>query len=417
MKTIVAPTPQAELRTPTGRKAMPPVARDIALVWMICGLFLNLLGPIAPLMVMTGAGALLMLSLDRLPLFFKGWPLLLLAIIAPLSAAWSDEPAVSLRYGLQWTITAVAMMIAVISTGHVRYVRGLFIATAIILALCILSGRQGISQGGPVLIGVLGSKNAMGQLCMLVICSSATLMLSPNQPVILRRIAIVTGVVGTLVLLRTFATGAAISTILFAGVFALLAIASRLSAGAKVLLVGVLIVATAPLVFIYQDIIHFYEWFLVEVLNKDVGLTGRNYLWHHADALIASKPVLGHGYRSIWLGHGSETIGLLRWADLESGIGFNFHNTFREVLVDFGFVGAAVVFIPLGVGFARLLLRASSEKTDTALWFLAAMAVVMIVKSYAETLLGSFGDASLIVIGTAMFGYILPRQGQSLRGW
>lgn len=389
---------------------MPPVARDIALVWMICGLFLNVIGPIAPLMVMTGAAALLILSLDRLPELFKGWPLFLLAVLAPVSASWSDEPAVSFRYGLQWTITVVSMMIAVISTGQVRYVRGLFIATAIILALCILSGRQGMSQGGPVLIGVLGSKNAMGQLCMLVICSSATLMLSSNQPVILRRAAIVTGLVGTLFLLRTFATGAVISTILFAGVFALLAIASRLTAGAKVLLVGVLVVAAAPLAFIYQDIIQTYEWFLVEVLNKDVGLTGRAYLWHHADALIASKPILGHGFRAIWLGHSSETIGLLRWADLDTGIGFNFHNTFREVLVDFGIVGAVLIFIPLGIGLARLVFRLTAYKFDTSLCFIASMAIVTIFRCYAETLLGSFGDSSLIVIGASMFGYILPKQ-------
>jgi len=393
-----------------GRKSLPPVALDIALVWMICGLFLNVLGPLAPLMVISGTGALLALSLNRMPVLMRGWPLLILAIIAPLSAAWSDEPSVSLRYGLQWTVTVVAMMIAVVSTGHIRYVRGLFIASAIILVLCILSGRQGQSQGGMVLIGVLGSKNAMGQLCALVICSSATVFLSSKQPAVLRKAAIATGLLGTGVLLGTFATGAAISTIIFGGLLALLAIASRLTSGAKVLLALVVFVAVAPLAFIYDDIVHFYEWFLVEVLNKDVGLTGRNYLWRHADTLIAAKPVLGHGYRSIWLGHGVETIGLLRWAGITSGIGFNFHNTFRETLVDFGFLGAVLVFVALGIGFIRLIFRAVSKATDIEIMFLASMAVVMIFKSYAETLLLPFGDAALITIGASMFGYILPKR-------
>ena len=408
MKTAYASAVAAVPPKASTRKRLPSGMLDAALVWMICGTFLNVLGPLAPLMVVSGAGALIILRLEVLPTLAKGWPLLVLAAVAPLSATWSDEPSVSLRYGVQLAVTVIAIMIAVATTGPARYLRGLFIASGIILILCLLSGRQGQSQGGMVLIGVLGSKNAMGQLCMLVICSSLTVFISADQPSILRKSAIGAGFLGVIVLLKTFATGAAISTILFVGVFSILAVASRLTASAKFLFLLFIIVAIAPLSFIYDDIVRFYEWFLVDILNKDIGLTGRDYLWRHADALIASKPVLGHGYRSIWLGHGAETIGLLRWAGLDSGLGFNFHNTFRESLVDFGFVGTSIIFIALGVGFIRFLLRSISQPTNPALWFLAAMGVVTIARSYAETLFGPFGDVSLIVFGVSMFGYLIP---------
>lgn len=407
MNTAYAPPAATSIRKAQGRKRLPDAMVDAALVWMICGTFLNLLGPVAPLMVVSGAAALIALRPEALPNLAKGWPLLVLAAVAPLSALWSDEPAVSFRYGVQLVVTVIAVMIAASTSGPTRYLRGLFIASVIILVLCLLSGRQGQSQGGMVLIGVLGSKNAMGQLCMLVICSSLTVFLSKEQPSLLRKAAIASGPLGVLVLVKTFATGAALATMIFVGAFVLIAIASRLTASAKFLFLLVVVVAVAPLAFIYDDLVRFYEWFLVDVLNKDVGLTGRNYLWHHADALIAAKPLLGHGYRSVWLGHGVETIGLLRWAGLESGLGFNFHNTFRESLVDFGFVGTAVVFVGLGAGFARLLMRAMSQPTSPELWFLAAMGIVTVIRSYAETLLGSFGDASLIVFGVSMFGYLL----------
>lgn len=402
-------TPDANpLRKASGRKRLPDVALDIALVWLICGTFLNVLGPVAPLMVVSGAAALILFRPEALPSLAKGWPLLILGVLAPASALWSDEPAVSLRYGFQLLVTVIAVMIAAATTGPTRYLRALFIASVIILILCVLSGRQGQSQGGMVLIGVLGSKNAMGQLCMLVICASLTMVISQDQPSLLRKAAIATGLLGLLVLVRTFATGAALSTLIFVVAFILLAMASRLTASAKFLFLLVVLVAVAPFALIQGDLVRLYEWFLVDVLNKDIGLTGRDYLWHHADALIQAKPVLGHGYRSIWLGHSSETIGLLRWAGLDSGLGFNFHNTFRESLVDFGFVGTGVVFVTLGVGFVRLLLRSVSQPSSPALWFLAAMGIVTIIRSYAETLLGSFGDTALIVFGVSMFGYLIP---------
>lgn len=400
---------QSGARNLRGGGGETPWLIDVALVWMICGMYLGLLGPISPLMVMSGAMALLYLKPTAYLDVLKAWPLLLVAALGPLSALWSDEPAVSFRYGLQLAITIVSVMIAVSAAGATRYLKSIFIATSIILVLSLVSGRQGQSVAGPVLIGILGSKNAMGALCMLSVCASLSIMMSSSQPPALRYMSAAMAALAGAVLVKTAASGAALGTIMFVGVAATMVVASRLPRGSVWVATLLLMMLLLPLWLVRDEIVSLWEWFILDVLGKDTGLTGRDYLWAHADALIAEKPILGRGYRSIWLGQGYETIGLLRWAGLQSGAGFNFHNTPRDILVDFGFVGAIVIFGAIGVGVARLVARAITQPTNAALIFLAAIATVSAIRSVFETLIGTFSDSSLMLIGPPMFGYLMSQ--------
>ena len=390
------------------RRQAPAFLLDAAVAWIMCGSYFGLLGPIGPLMMMSGALGMLVMRPASYVVFFKAWPLLLVALIGPLSAVWSTEPALSFRYGLQLAITVFVIMIAVAAAGEKRLVRGTFIAAAIVLAMCILSGRVGQSQGGYVLIGILGSKNAMGSLCLMVITTSLAVFFGKDEPRLLRWGSVPVGLLGLAILMQTFATGAVLGTIIWGAVAAALVVASRLTLSAKFFFGLLVAVFLTPLVLLRGELTTMWNRFLVDVLHKDVGLTGRDYLWVHADRLISEEPILGHGFRSTWLGSSSDSIGLLRWANIPTGMGFNFHNTFRDILVDFGFVGATVIFAALGFGFARFLLRAMTRPTNAALVFFAAMGIVMIVRSYVENLFGAFGESSLVVIGVSALGYLLP---------
>ena len=389
------------------RAAPASVLSELALVAMVCGAFMGGLGPIGPLLIMTGAGALIYLQPVAAREALRAWPLLVVALLFPLSALWSDQPGVSLRYGLQVTITILAIMVAAGTSTPNRYLRGLFVGSAIILMMCIVDGTKGQSQGGSVLVGFLGSKNAMGNLCLLVLTASLTMGMMPEQPRPLRLTAIVSGGLAAFILFQTFATGAVTSLVIFLTVAPLLVITSRMSSMGKLVMALVVAVTVLVLWFIRHDVSNLGTWFLVDVLGKDTGLTGRDYLWRHADVLIGDKPVLGHGFRAIWLGGGSETIGLLRWANLSSGIGFNFHNTFREVLVDFGGVGAAIIFGGLGWGTARFIRLATRRGASGAIIFLATIALITIFRSYTETFLGAFNDNMLIVVGVPTLGYLM----------
>lgn len=380
---------------------------EIALTAMVCGSFMGGLGPIGPLLVMGGAAALVYLHPLAARNALSAWPLLLVASIYPLSALWSDQPAVSLRYGLQVATTILAILVAAGTSTPARYVRALLIGSVIILLLCVIDGTKGQSQGGNVLVGFVGSKNAMGNLCLLIVTASLTIMMTAQQPVILRRAAIAAGLLAVFFLFQSFATGALLSLAIFLVVSLLLLATSRMSTLGKFATAILVVITVLVLWFIRQDVDNFGTWFLVDVLGKDTGLTGRDYLWRHADVLIGDRPLIGHGYRAIWLGGGSETIGLLRWADLDSGLGFSFHNTFRDVLVDFGFLGAAAIFGGLGIGTLRLLYAATERGADGSLIFLATMAVIAIFRSYTETYLGAFFDPMLIVVAVSAYGYLM----------
>lgn len=395
------------VRQPGRVTASKPGLVLAAVYLLFVAAWLSLLGPIAPMLMMLATLAIFGLAPQAV---FAGllrcWPILLVAGLAPLSALWSTEPAVSLRYGIQLAITLVAA-IAMASVARPRdLLRVFFFSTLIILVLCLLSGRQGGSPQGPVLIGVLGSKNEMGQLCQLAICSAMAIAFSSSEPRWMRLLALPAAAFAAFVLAYTFATGAVLTTLVFLLTLLVLAVGSRLPSGSKLILTLVVLAFAVPLWMIQADIMRLYEWFIVDVLGKDIGLTGRDYLWAHADRMISDRPVLGHGFRSTWLGTGTETIGLLRWAGLSSGAGFNFHDTYREWVVDFGFAGTFLIVTCLGAGMVKLIGQNLSRQATTAGLFLAASVVVLVARAKVETIYGPFGSSAILIGVTAATGYL-----------
>jgi exopolysaccharide production protein ExoQ len=141
------------------------------------------------------------------------------------------------------------------------------------------------------------------------------------------------------------------------------------------------------------------------VFKKDATLTGRTYLWRQADRLISQRPVVGHGYRSVWLGQSFETTGLLRWAGLSSGKGFNFHNTYKEVTVDTGFLGLALFTFSFGLmgflSFARFL----SDGALAAAFFFSTY-LTYAAKAFTELIISPFGTPTLLLFAIACYAVL-----------
>lgn len=404
---VTVSAPIASRRVGPRLPALPPgVLAEVGVISLMLGMWLGLLGPLAPLMMIAGGAALAAAYPGRLLTLARLWPLLLVGVLAILSAVWSSEPQVSARYGLQLLVTIAIAAVAAVASRPAQLVRGLLIACSIVLVLSILSGRQGLSASGPVLIGLLGSKNEMGTLCFILLAAGAATAVSRDQHRWMRVAAAPMALLATLYLLMAFSAGAVVGAVIFFCAFGVLLVGSKLAASAKFLLALTIGVLAAPLWMIRADLEGLWNHFLVDVLNKDPGLTGRDYLWMHADRLIAQQPLLGHGYRSTWLGQGPETIGLLRWAKLQSGEGFSFHNSYREWLVDFGWVGGILIVVALGVGLLRTVLRAMGPRTDAALLFFAAMGLVFAIRGYFEYVFGPFSPITIIVVIVVGLGYL-----------
>lgn len=378
---------------------------QIAAFALLSSIWLNLLGPIAPLLVtVSGAAVVALLPYRSISGLRRAWPILLVAGFVCLSALWSTAPGITLRYGIQLAITLCIGVILAAALSPKSLLRIIFFSSLFVTILCLLSGRQGASPQGPVLIGFLGSKNEMGQLCQMTICSAATVAFASWEKPWVRLLALPAVAIGVGLLMHTFALGASLTTALFGLVALGFLVASRVPTGSKFLIAALVIAFVVPLWLIRGDLQLFYEYVLVDVFGKDVGLTGRDFLWAHADGLIDDRPYLGHGFRSTWLGSSGDTIGLLRRVGIASGAGFNFHDTFREWKVDFGWIGAVLIATLLAVGFIRLIAVNMGRQATLAGIFFAATAVIVIARGTVETLFGPFSSATLLIGMLAAMG-------------
>lgn len=320
----------------------------------------------------------------------RAWPVLLLPVLAVASTLWSEDRGVSLRYSIQLAITYYAAIAIAGSVRLPRLVGGIYWATLIIAIGSVLSGHTGSSAEGAVLIGLTGSKNQIASLAQLLLVASALLAFDRSHALPVRLSIIIAVPLGLFLLLgANSATGILTALGGAAMIVGLIAIRPIQPSGRLAILIALALMAT-PFVVLKDTIVEEAQSISANVFHKDPGLTGRAYLWRQADRLIEDKPVLGHGYRATWLGKSVNTIGLLRWAHLPDGRGFNFHNTYKELGVDMGLFGN-IAFI-IGMGFAAFnVLYRYLQTGDLSVGFLLVMIGTIIAKTFSELMVGPMG--------------------------
>lgn len=361
----------------------------------------QVLGAISVLLQLMLVGGLVLLKWQQIILRVgKAWPVLLFPVFALLSTLWSDDPSVSFRYGLQLVFTYLVAIAVAASITPSRLVGAIYLASLIIAILSILSGRQGNSEVGPVLVGLTGSKNQIAALAQLLLAACPLLFFDRSHSRFLRTTALVTAPAAFYLLIQAqSATGiltAIGATGLIVGLMALRVIPPT---GRVAALVAVVLLA-APFVILKDLIIEQAQSVSTTVFKKDATLTGRTYLWRQADRLIEERPVVGHGYRATWLGKSATSIGLLRWADVPDPRGFNFHSTYKELRVDTGNVGAALWVIGFLFG-AFVVLRYYLLTGDISCAFLLVMVATLGVKSFSELIVGPFSTMVLLPVCAA----------------
>jgi exopolysaccharide production protein ExoQ len=78
---------------------------------------------------------------------------------------------------------------------------------------------------------------------------------------------------------------------------------------------------------------------LLELMNRDEGLTGRVDLWNAVWLSISRKPWLGYGFNAFWQGMQGESANVMLavgWSPAYA------HNGFLDLVLDMGFVGLAI---------------------------------------------------------------------------
>lgn len=346
------------------------------------------LGPVATLVPLVCLAVMLGSRWRSLPaLLPRAAGLLLLPLFAAASVLWSDVPDVSLRYGAQLLVTAMMA----IALGRLLTLRELvlavFVGTSLACLAGLAAGRSGMSEDGAVLIGLAGSKNQMGYIAL--IWMSAALCVLGSAAYALRwRLAAAAALVpaGFLIVQGDSAT-ALVTAAVLAGLLCLLAVAAWLGRGGRLFaLLGAGLLALPALVAL-PELERQAEIVRTDVLEKDARLTGRTLLWEEADRLIAQAPVIGHGYKAIWLGPKGK--GLLARNGQTDGRAFHFHDTFRELTVDLGVVGLILFLLPLGWAALRAV-PLLIARVDAPRAFAVVTLVTILLRVRTELVVGPF---------------------------
>lgn len=304
------------------------------------------LGPAATLLQLVCLGAILSLRWRQVPrLLLAGLSLLALALFAAASALWSDVPAVSLRYGLQLVVTVVMGLALGRLLTLSELARAVFIGTTIACLAGLASGRAGMSEGGPVLIALAGSKNQIGYIALFWLGSALCVLASGAHRPLTRIAAALAVVPAAFLIVQGDSATALVSTAVLAALLGLLALAALLGRGGRLFALVAAALLAIPTAVALPQIEREIAIIQTDVLGKDQRLTGRTLLWDEADSLIRQAPLIGHGYKAIWLGPKGK--GLLARNGQKDGRAFHFHDTFREVMADLGIIGLVLFLLPL----------------------------------------------------------------------
>ncbi len=278
---------------------------------------------------------------------------ILYIVIVLSSVIWSLHPDLSVKRGCAYVLTiGIAGYIAVRFTTEQTLLvlaRSFAICGVCSVIYVLLFPEGGIMSGGDELEGawrgIYPHKNVLGLAMAIAVYVQLHLIATVEQ----RRIKDYIWVCFFLMLVvLSKSTTAIIASICYIFV----AIGYSLWTKNKLYGYNMLLVSTLGLVLVFSAFL-FEPDFFFGVFGKDATLTGRTDVWDAVIELISQKPVLGWGYRAMWIPTNSVTM----WVDRRTGEwgAPSAHNAFLEIALELGLVGLASVMLIVCQGFWRAI--------------------------------------------------------------
>jgi exopolysaccharide production protein ExoQ len=402
------------IRHPAARRIWPleQLTAIAAFVLLLC--ITNRLPSIGKLTTLAWLGVVVLLMVVRRvelsATVIRWWPLLLAPLLASISFFWSDYPSISARYGFQLLLTAFAGVFLARTMTPSRFLCVFFLMALCFCALSVASGRQGFASEGAVLIGLLGSKNQMSYIGYVLLFTALGVLLDGNQHRTVRLLSPFGAALGGYIVMVTGSATAVVLSALSVPLFVGLCALHRLPPGGRIGVMAALVIIASPLVALTPEITRLMNDFLVNVLHRDPGLTGRDVLWAYADDLIARRPLLGYGFQSIWLSGSTDTQGLLQMFGQRDGRVFNFHNTYRQFAVDTGLIGMAVLIASFAVAVLAAM-RQYIVRPSVATTFFFVLLLLTLCRSHTEVLVVAFAAPTLYLYAGLVYAFWRPDTG------
>ncbi len=332
--------------------------------------------------------------------------ILIVPAFAVLSVLWSQAPAETLKYGIEFALTIVVALIMSAAPYPKAVLWGLFLAFALYIPAALAFGQAvDVGNSGQMAFsGLSQSKNLLGDMAATSVLISLACFVAAIEDRRPYRALVALGVaVPEIYVLLVARSAGALLGILPAVLAFIFFMGMRSARLTMRLMVTVFASLCAALLAVG------YGSSLVTdsmaIFDKDPTLTGRTYLWQRAADLIAEKPVLGTGYNAFWVRGNPDAEGLWRFAGIAERMGFNFHNTLIELLVNIGWAGVCVVTV-VAIAGSVLLVRRVMIRPSLALCFWLSILVYEFVRMPIEALgMAPFAHPTLLLF--AGFGAAL----------
>jgi len=317
-------------------------------------------------------------------------PILLFFLYCGASTLWSDYTDVSFKRWVK-ALGDLAMVLIVL-TDQYPFVAVKRLLTRVGFLLVPLSlllikyypdlGRGWSEWGGGYYKGVATSKNELGGVCLLFGLGSAWRILQalrgkgtktwiefPARAVAIPRSLIAHAVLlGMVVWLFWLAnTVTAMSCFLIATVVMIATMIPALSR--RSWLIHLVVIAMLSLS--VSALFFGFGTNLVETMGRDPTLTGRTQIWDLVLSMT-TKPLLGTGFESFWLGSRLQKIWSIYWWHPNEA-----HNAYIEVYLNLGWMGIVLLAVLVATGYRKVFsaLRRDPDEGGLRLaYFVTALA-------------------------------------------
>lgn len=306
------------------------------------------------------------------------------AVLACLSVFWSRASGVTARASVQYLTHVMCALIAARTMSARTLSLGALVGTGLVLLYSFAFGHYRLDPLDQTygFVGVFASKNQLGFFASLgtVFAYAALAILPERWPV-----RILAASVGALSLYALFICHSATSVISTLATLATLfgvSVLLRFSPGNRKPLLF-LVAMAIPLVVIVALSVGAIDAVL-GVFGKSTTLTGRTYLWQQGLEAAKAAPLLGIGYQAYWVIGFSDAERL--WAEffIGSRMGFHFHNTYIEALVELGLAGMLLLIVVMAVTIGGHLRRLLVERSDVTSQLMFGLGVLLLIRSFVE---------------------------------
>tara|TARA_R110001592_G_scaffold221314_3_gene476095 strand:- start:8674 stop:9708 length:1035 start_codon:yes stop_codon:yes gene_type:complete len=306
--------------------------------------------------------------------------LFVIPLLGVISTAWSDVPSSTFRSSIQLLLaTSFAILIAERFDFN-KISNTILLCFVLAIGMSLISDNYALNglTGEYSLRGIFSSKNYLSINTAIAIFLALSI-LTFNKMNLYSSLLLI---ISALVIIKAKSLGSILFVFITILVFLFVYLCRGLQFFKKK--INVFFVILTFFVFTYFIFNNIYEGTFDDIfysLGKDPTLTGRTYIWEQGLSLYSDNKIFGNGFRSVFHIGNNVAEDIWEYVKVESGAGFNFHNMFVEILVDFGFVGL-LYFLVLIFGFSYKIFSLNYFNESTM--FATLLFMYMLFQSFIE---------------------------------